>query len=372
MKLCILSMQRVPNFGSLLQSYALKRILEKNGHSVEFIDIVPDDCDNDLLAGMYNVFHKEGERGGTFLSKLKKIDRYTLNRLRIKYRNHKQLELFEKFRVAELGIDHGTNEKQYDLCVIGSDEVFNCLSGADWGFTSQLFGNVSQVDRVITYAASCGATVYENVPVAAQQKIRETFRRVEALSVRDQNTFDFVSKLTDKPVEQHLDPVLVYDFSEEVNRTPFPENLPEKYCVVYSYYNRFAEREDIDRIRAFCQSKGLELVTVGSPQKWIKNHLVLQPFGVFKVFRNAEFVITDTFHGTIFSAKYAPKFAVLLRDSNRNKLMDLVTKLGLQEHLIATTANLENAYEKDADSCRIEKLLSTERKRSIQYLMESI
>lgn len=372
MKVCILSMQRVPNFGSLLQSYALKSIMEKNGHSVEFIDIVPDDCDNDLLAGMHNVFYKEGERGGTFLSKLKKIDRYTLNRLRIKYRNHKQLELFEKFRVAELGIDQGANEKKYDLCVIGSDEVFNCLSGAAWGFASQLFGNVSQADRVITYAASCGATVYENVPVAAQQKIRETFRRVEVLSVRDKNTFDFVSKLTDKPIEQHLDPVLVYDFSEEVNRTSLPEDLPERYCVVYSYYNRFAERDDIDRIRAFCQNKGLELLTVGSPQKWIKNHLVLHPFEVFKVFQNAEFVITDTFHGTIFSAKYAKKFAVLIRDSNRNKLMDLVTRLGLHQHLISTTEDLERAYEKEAESTSVEDIFERERTRTNRYLRENI
>ena len=372
MKVCILSMQRVPNFGSLLQSYALKSMLEKNGHTVEFIDIVPNGNDNGLLAGKQNVFLKEGECGGTFLSKLKKIDRYTLNRLRIKYQNRRQMELLEKFRIAELDIRQESNAKKYDCCVIGSDEVFNCLSGADWGFTSQLFGNVEQAAHVITYAASCGATVYENVPVAARQKIQEAFDQVEAFSVRDNNTYEFTSRLTDRKIEQHLDPVLVYDFSTEVSRTPVPDNLPKKYCIVYSYYNRFAETEDINRICAFCKRKNLELVTVGSPQKWIKNHLVLHPFEVFHVFQKAEFVITDTFHGTIFSAKYAKRFAVLVRESNRNKLMDLVTKLDLNDHLISTTEDLEQVYAREADYNGINKIIEIERSKAVSYLGESI
>lgn len=372
MKVCILSMQRVPNFGSLLQSYALKSMLEKNGHTVEFIDIVPNSNDNSLLAGKQNVFLKEGERGGTFLSKLKKIDRYTLNRLRIKRRNQRQLELFEKFRFAELEIRQESNEKQYDCCVIGSDEVFNCLSGAAWGFTSQLFGNVDQADRVITYAASCGATVFENIPAAARQKIQEAFNRVEAFSVRDNNTYEFASRLTDCKIEQHLDPVLVYDFSAEVSHAKLPENLPKKYCVVYSYYNRFSEVEDINRIHDFCQKHNLELVSACSPQKWIRKHLALHPFSVFKVFQNAEFVITDTFHGTIFSAKYAKRFAVLLRDSNQNKLMDLVDRLKLHDHLMVTTCELEKAYGKKVDRYRIDDIISAERERSIRYLMEYI
>lgn len=51
MKVCILSMQKVPNMGSLLQSYSLKKILESMGHEVHFIDIEKRNSDDELLNG---------------------------------------------------------------------------------------------------------------------------------------------------------------------------------------------------------------------------------------------------------------------------------------------------------------------------------
>ena len=87
-----------------------------------------------------------------FLSKLKKIDRYAWNRLRIRWIADKQDVLFEKFRNKSLQMNDNNNEESYDLCVIGSDEVFNCMTPSPWGFTSQLFGNVRQANNVITYA----------------------------------------------------------------------------------------------------------------------------------------------------------------------------------------------------------------------------
>lgn len=66
-------MQRVPNFGSLLQSYGLKKMLEELGHTVSFLDIEPNQADNRLLQGRCNHFPSEGEPGGTLRSKFEKI-----------------------------------------------------------------------------------------------------------------------------------------------------------------------------------------------------------------------------------------------------------------------------------------------------------
>ena len=63
-----------------------------------------------------------------------------------------QNNLFDDFRADHLRINQKSD--RYDLCVIGSDEVFNCLSTGGWGFTSQLFGNVPEADSVITYEKS--------------------------------------------------------------------------------------------------------------------------------------------------------------------------------------------------------------------------
>lgn len=371
MKVCILSMQRVRNFGSLLQSYALKKIIEGFGHQVSFLDIERIEEDAQVLTREGHIFPDEENRTGV-LSKLKKLDRYTVNRLRIKLKNKQQTTLMEVFRKSSLGMGTNGNDGHYNCCVIGSDEVFNCMTKSSWGFTSQLFGNVRQADRVITYAASCGATVLEEIPVAVVNRIREAFGNVSAFSVRDDNTRSMVSALTDKQVEEHLDPVLIGDFTEELSRTKFPENLPERYCVVYSYYNRIHKKEEIQAIQEFCRKHQLEIVTVGSPQMWKKRHLVLTPFEVLRVFENASFVITDTFHGTVFSAKYADHFATITRESNKNKLEDLIERLGVQQHRVTSFDQLETAYAVKNDKERIALLCSEERARSLRYLQENL
>lgn len=231
MKVCILSMQRVGNMGSLLQSYALKTTIERLGHQVEFIDIEKREDDYKLLGDYKQKYDKEKETTG-LIGKIKKTDRYTLNRLRIKKKSIDQENVFEQFRQKELFIDRRSSK--YDVCVIGSDEVFNCLNSGAWGFTSQLFGNVSNADKVITYAASCGSTKYQELPQSVADKIRSSFDRVSAFSVRDNNTHRFVEKLTPKTVVDSLDPVLIYNFDKEVEAAILPE-LPAHYCVVYSY-----------------------------------------------------------------------------------------------------------------------------------------
>lgn len=372
MKASILSMQKVENFGSLLQAYSLKRMLEELGCEVSFIDIQRIEEDDCLLEGKVDHFGYECNGSKSMFAKLKKIDRYALNRIRIKKLFNKQIELFEEFRRNELNIKEEDNAGTYDICVIGSDEVFNCNNASSWGFTSQLFGNVKQADKVITYAASCGSTVYKNTRLAVRDKIRKTFNGVSAFSVRDSNTYNFVKQLTTKTIQEHMDPVVVGNFDKEIAGCALPQGLPKKYCVVYSYYNRFHKPEEIRSIKNFCKEKNLELVAVGAPQMWIKRYLVLTPFQTLKLFQQADFVITDTFHGTIFSAKYAKRFAALTRNSNSNKLLNLIQKMGLEKHLIKSLDQLSQVYEITVDKEKIGTISSDERKRTIDYLRNNL
>ena len=364
MKACILSMQRVNNMGSLLQSYALKKILENMGSCVEFIDIKRIDEDYILLGEYKQKFHGENEPVG-LKGKLSKIDRYIWNRILIKMKLNIQNIEFERFRSNVLEIQKTSSS--YDLCVIGSDEVFNCLSAGTWGFTSQLFGNVDEAKKVITYAASCGSTTYEELPTSVANRIIETFKNVDSFSVRDKNTHEFVMKLTDRKISDNLDPVLIYDFEKEIGDAVLPK-LPEHSCIVYSYYNRFQCLEEIKEILDFCEKNNLTPVALGAPQFWIKNYVVCSPFQCLKVFQNADFVITDTFHGTIFSAKYANKFAVITRESNYNKLSDLIKRLGIERHLVDDLSQLKSVYSLEKEYESIKKVIETERSNTYKYL----
>ena len=372
MKICILSMQKVPNFGSLLQSYSLKKILESLGHEVAFIDIEKRDEDNKLIAGYTNNFVDEREKSFRIWGKLNRVDRYVINRIKIKVKNTIQEKNFEKFRKEILDIKESNNKKQYDLCVIGSDEVFNCLANTPWGFTTQLFGNVTQAKKVITYAASCGATKYDSVPPIARDRIKEAFLNIEAFSVRDMNTFKFVNQLTAKSVEMHFDPVMIGNFDEELNKCILSKKLPEHYCIVYSYYNRIHKKREIEAIRSFCKKKQLKIVSIGAPQMWISTHLILNPFEVLLAFKRADFIVTDTFHGTIFSAKYAKKFGIIIRDSNRNKLFDLLQKLDKTEHIIHNMCDISNIYNINNNIKKVQAFADIERTRTIKYLKKKV
>lgn len=372
MKICILSMQKVQNLGSLLQGYSLKRILEEMGHDVRFIDIERIEEDDALLLSGKQNYSMEREPSGTVISKLKKIDKYFLNRIRIKYRSEKQDEEFNVFREKELNITSVDNNQIYEVCVIGSDEVFNCLNPAPWGFTSQLFGNVRQAKRVITYAASCGATSYDKLTEPVKRRIKEAFKNISSFSVRDNNTKEFVQLLSEKDCMIHMDPVVIGNFDAEIKDCNISSKVPEHYCIIYSYYNRIHTKKEIETIKAFCQKKNLELVTIGAPQMWVRNHLVLTPFEALAAFQKADFVITDTFHGTIFSAKYAERFATMARPSNRNKLLDLVTRLEIKEHLINSMDELDQVYHYRKNQNKMDGITLRHRKSTEEYLKKAL
>lgn len=371
-KVCILSMQRIQNFGSLLQSYSLKKMLEELGTEVHFIDIQKNDKDNAAVKNFSAEVIGEMEANNGFLSKLKKIDKYAWNRLRIRRIADKQDILFEEFRDKELHINNRDNEESYDLCVIGSDEVFNCMTPSPWGFTSQLFGNVNQADNVITYAASCGSTTYEQLNPEIIKIIKNAFQNVLGFSARDKNTKNFISKLTKQSIEESMDPVWVGDFDSEIKEAKLTVELPEHYCIIYSYYNRIHKVEEIRAIQQFCKEKNLVPVAVGAPQMWLKNYVAVSPFVMFKIFKNADFVITDTFHGTIFSQKFNGHFAVLYRESNKNKLSDLVTKIGAEKHVISKFDELDNVYDVYENRNDISKNIEKQREISMNYLKKYI
>ncbi len=369
MNICILSMQRIYNYGSLLQAYSLRKILTKMGHKVDFIDIEPNEEENAIN---HVVHFKESPKYANrsriyrFLQQDESL-LYILGKIRAKKEvASKQAE----FMKSTLCLNSTNNSKHYDLCIIGSDEVFNCMNDTAWGFTSQLFGNVKQAERVITYAASCGFTTIDNLDENVLKVIRNAFLNISAFSVRDSNTRNFIYGITNCEPVMNLDPVLIGDFNEEINECS--PRLPKRYCIVYAYHGRIHREEEIRAIKEYCYKNKLEIVSVGGIQKWIHKHLALSPFEVLKAFQNAEFVITDTFHGTIFSAKYSSKFAVIIRESNHNKLCDLVHRLNLEAHQIYSIQSLSDIAKITHDKKQFSGIIDNERKKTIEYLRTSI
>lgn len=367
MNIAILSMQRVLNYGSLLQAYSLKKVLEELGHNVSFIDIESREADAVLMGPKdYIAFEDEDlEEAGTLIEKVAKV--------RGKITWFKQKRMFLEFQRDTLGLTPNNNLRKYDCCVIGSDEVFNCLQSSKWGFTSQLLGNVNQANKVITYAASCGYTTGALIPERIKPIIKESLSNISAFSVRDSNTYDFVQTfISNTDIKIHLDPVAIGNFDVELQNISRRVDLPPHYCLIYAYSGRMNDKRTVEYIKKFCRKHQLIPIAVGGIHNWITKQPCLNPFETLMAFKKADFVITDTFHGAVFSAKYSKKFAVIKRESNKNKLGDLLTRLDLIDHLMKSIEDLDNIYMIEKNEAKMKELLEYETKRSIEYLERSI
>lgn len=361
-KVGILSMQRVINYGSFLQAFGLKSLLEEQGHTVQFVDIEP----GEQREFPNRELDKIGYKGYTGLRRLIAVlDRYFIKRCIGQLYQKRLVKLLEEKHVQQLGMKREkVTRLPCDTLVIGSDEVFNCVQSAPWGVSYQLFGDYPDAEQVITYAASCGYAQVEHLPEDIRTRISGCFEKVRAISVRDDNTMRFVSALTDKPVQQHLDPVLAADFTKY--RKPFHCKKP--YLLVYAYTNRINLPEEIGAIRAFAKKHGLKTASVGGYQCWCDYNFLVEPLQIFDVFAGAAYVVTDTFHGTVIAAKMNRPFATIIRASNNNKLGDLISRLHMEQRVVSDIGQLEQVLKSPVEFDELNRLLARERVRTQEYL----
>lgn len=362
----ILSMQRIANYGSFLQAYGLKSILEELGCEVQFVDyhpgatIIPTD-------------------GGIGMKRMisKTIDVFKYN-APIKEKLH--FIRYKKNYAANyypyLGINDQMNYKPtVDLLVIGSDEVFNCIqNNTNVGFSPELFGNGNNAERLISYAASFGNTTKDKLDkYGVAENIGKWLKKFDAISVRDENSRKVVKALTGIEPVNHLDPVLVYDFIEKCSS--IPTSVPkDKYMILYGYSGRFNKEECI-YIRSYAKKKGLRIFCIGGVQSACDKFIDCNPFQVISYFQHAECIVTDTFHGTIMSVITHKPFVSIIRNSgygNFEKMTDLLVRLSLTDRIGNNIKEISELLVKKIDYKAVDKIIEEERKRSYDYLREEI
>lgn len=366
-KVGILSMQRIINYGSFLQAYGLKTMLEEMGHDVQFIDYhvgVP------LIKSRVN---RRTELFGKVYKALEVLNYDAPLKQKIQFIWHKK-QFAEKYH-AILGLTREPNyTPELDTLVIGSDEVFNCVQqNPNVGYSPELFGYNNKAKKVITYAASFGNTTIEKLrQYGKAEEIGELLKKIDTISVRDENTAQIIEKLSGKKVTYHLDPVLAYDFLGKCKGIPKIKES-EKYLILYAYSGRISKEEAV-YISDYAKQKRLKIYAIGGVQKCADKYVNCSPFEVISYFMNAEEVITDTFHGTIFSIITNRPFVTIVRKSkgiyygNEEKLTDLLKQLGLKERIIYDVRVIPQIQSKIIDYRTVNEVIQQERLKAGEYL----
>lgn len=102
------------------------------------------------------------------------------------------------------------------------------------------------------------------------------------------------------------------------------------YVIVYAYSGRITD-EETAAIQEFAHKRGKKTLFIGVRQAFTDEYICVDPFTMLAYFINADYVITDTFHGTVFSIKYQIPFTTIIRESNKEKLSDLLLSFVFQK-----------------------------------------
>lgn len=357
MKIGIMSMQRVKNYGSFLQAYGLKRLIESLGHEVVFVDYR---FERSLVPQKRNYIKRALEDIN--------IVRYI--------KKKKNAKVFDKkfgdtFIPSLCGAKMNYFPKDIDLLVIGSDEVFNCTQSYPVGYSRELFGRGYENIPVISYAACFGQTSYDLLKkFGIDKEVACMLKKFRSISVRDKNSLEIVKKLTNTTPAVHLDPVLIADY---------PLNSEDDikdggYIIVYAYPGRLTANEEKE-IKAFARRHNKKIISFGMYQNVSDKEIVVNPLDIFAYFAKADFIITDTFHGSIFSIKTHSNFCTIIRKGslgNNNKLVDLLNRLNKSEAIIDDIQELEKHYARRLDYAKTDSIIKYEKKQTMDYLSKEI
>lgn len=368
MKIGIMSMQRIANYGSFMQALSLKKMIESLGHDVIFVDYKIEPC----ITDRYN----KKEILKCWLKRQKKtVKSFPVGKwLYQKIKKDTAAEHATMFACnAMLGItDRYMYRRKADTLVIGSDEVFNCLQpGYTVGYSLELFGKDNRAQKVVTYAASFGTTTLERLQEhGVADEIAAYLCKMSALSARDANSCSIIRTLCDREPRLHLDPVLVGGIENE----KWAQIDLKDYVVLYGYENRFTQ-DECDAILDFAHKNNKIVVAVGEKQLAYDRHVRCLPNELLSYFKNADCVFTDTFHGTIFSVINHNKFLTIVRGGNTGnsqKLQFLLDQLGLSDRKLEDLTDISAQMNAPIDYQRVDALRSQERKNSLEYLTDCL
>lgn len=321
------------NYGAKAHTLALQECLMRMGIDVEVIDYIPPEAKNINLK--INIVHPVKKNlDSLFYGSLRclKFNRFNRN-------YHFSRKVSSAQEIDSLG---------YDFIILGSDEVFNVVHPV---FNPIYYGVGINKTRCISYAPSMGQmpTNYQ-LPSA----IIKAVNKLNYISVRDSHSAKVLSQYTNKDVYIVCDPTFFLNFNRYYKRVK-----EKRYVLVYSFDDL---KDYADKILEYAHSKNMSVITVGRKSTWVDHSYITADEELWLgAFANASLVVTDSFHGTVFSIKNHVDYVVVNRADKTNKITGLHSYLGIErefydgkitvnEYLDRNALNYES-IEKKVDLC---------------------
>lgn len=320
-KVGILTRHVYPNYGSLLQSYALEHALASLGAAARVIDYFPTTDRPFKLAGSRL---KESRVRDSAVKSAAYLMIQTPNMATMSLR-------FRKFQREYLTLTRTCADDRsvldvaddLDLVITGSDQVWNSIHGQ---LDPVYFLNGQKPDKKHSYAASFGSSA----PSAADiERVAAWLQDYKSVSVREPSAQSVLEEMG-IPSRVDVDPVLLHGRGYWTDFSSSYLPVDDEYILVYQLHNTPGFT---DRLAAIQRRHNLPVRRVTPDAKMLVEHrasdYLVDPAKFVALFRDASYVVTDSFHGTAFSLALGRPVYALLPQSNSTRNEDLLASVGL-------------------------------------------
>ena len=334
--IALITIHNVNNYGAVLQTYATQQYLSRFG-KVSIIDY-----DNPKFHDHLHLIR--------FSWNIHGVKRLFHDLFRIYYR-YNAISKFKIFISSKLNLTDKVGYKQllnneikeYDMYVCGSDQIWNPLIVADDCKIDEIyFLNFAFQGRIkISFSSSKGAYVYSE---EEQVIIRNRLKDFDLISVREADAQEQVSKLLGSTKVFHFqDPTLFLDKSDWIkNLEILDDDIAEKYILVYTVPRSGLLEKAVAYFREKLNLRVILIDQMLFPICKADEHIRdAGPKEFIKLFLNASFVITDSFHGTCFSVNFGIPFVATLADEKSNRISSLLNLFQLNNHLVDSSSRFD-------------------------------
>lgn len=362
MKIGILTFHCAHNYGAVLQCYALQEYLKSCGHHVSVIDYRP----------LYFTNTREYKKFSIRLfvtKKLTLLPKTFFEALRFCHARIIKWNAFERFISTYLNlypIDAYFDGKDFDICIIGSDQVWNNrITGGD--FDNMFFGRNFKCP-VISYAAS---TISSGFTTVEEFSLKSLLQNFKAISVREQALSDSLEKIGFRDIPVVLDPTILAG-SKPLKKLMSQNNINNPYPYVAVYMVR-QDLKLIDYAYKYCADHKLQVLEIASDFNFERHKSKIYTAGIedfVTLINDAEFVVTNSFHGVAVSILLQKQFVAIRQNGPVDTrieqiLMDLkLTNRFIQYNDLADIGEIDYNV--------VNKNIEILRQKSVSYLINAL
>ncbi|WP_158735767.1 polysaccharide pyruvyl transferase family protein [Alteribacillus sp. YIM 98480] len=364
MKIGILTFHDADNYGAVLQAYALKESIQRinNNWNVQVVDYKMS-----YIIKNYKLI-KINTKNPTIL-----IKSLILTLLTLKTNITKKIK-FNRFRNDYMNLSDSVYHKpedikEFDSFIIGSDQVWNFdITKGDSIFFLDF---CNEKTKKISYAASIGN---DKLSLKEINHIKKNINNIDNISVREHSAVNILNKITDKHVHRVLDPTLLADitiWNNVIKQNAKTRN--EKYILVYMVSTN---EEVLKTAELVSKKKGLKVLLIHDSFKNNKygfQHLKgIGPVEFVQLIKNAEYIVTNSFHGTTFSIIFNKNFITIPHKVTGSRMNNLLELLNLEKRLINKREDANEIIKFNIDYTLPNMLLKQEKEKSLKFLVESL